>query len=60
MDCAQFVPSGPSYTNTQYGVCAIAGAQAGETTVEGGNYIDASFSYTRRHLWRNFGALIGL
>jgi len=41
----------------QYQSCALAGAEAGSTVVSGSRYIQESFSYSRSHLWRNFGFL---
>lgn len=39
--------------------CAIAGATLDSTTVSGAQYISQSFTYTRSHLWRNLGIIIG-
>ncbi|KAI0132440.1 ABC drug exporter AtrF [Xylariales sp. AK1849] len=50
------VPQGPDAT-PQYQSCALAGSSPGSTTVSGATYIQESFSYTRAHLWRNFGFL---
>ncbi|KAH7305560.1 ABC-2 type transporter-domain-containing protein [Stachybotrys elegans] len=41
----------------QYQSCTLAGGEPGSTTVQGSRYIDAAFSYSRSHLWRNFGFL---
>lgn len=41
----------------QYQSCALAGAEPGSTVVSGSRYIQESFSYSRSHLWRNFGFL---
>ena len=38
--------------------CTLAGSIPDQTTVNGANYILAGFTYTRSHLWRNFGILI--
>ncbi|CAJ2505166.1 Uu.00g125600.m01.CDS01 [Anthostomella pinea] len=58
MDCVEpfLVPAGPG-TSLQYQSCSLAGSQPGSTTVSGSAYIQASFTYTRAHLWRNFGFL---
>ncbi|KXJ87357.1 brefeldin A resistance protein [Microdochium bolleyi] len=48
------VPQGPN-ASPEYQSCALTGSQPGRTTVDGANYIEASFTYTRAHLWRNFG-----
>ncbi|KAF3809967.1 Brefeldin A resistance protein [Colletotrichum gloeosporioides] len=50
------VPQGPNAT-PQYQGCALAGSPPGQTIVPGSSYIEASFTYTRAHLWRNFGFL---
>lgn len=50
------VPSGPG-TQPQFQGCTLAGATLGDTSVQGSAYIKSSFSYTRAHLWRNFGFL---
>lgn len=50
------VPQGPG-VQTQYQTCALQGGEPGSTVVDGPNYIQASFTYTREHLWRNFGII---
>ncbi|EFQ33720.1 ABC-2 type transporter [Colletotrichum graminicola] len=50
------VPQGPN-ASPEYQGCALAGSSPGQTIVPGSNYIEASFTYTRSHLWRNFGFL---
>jgi ABC-type multidrug transport system ATPase subunit/ABC-type multidrug transport system permease subunit len=50
------VPQGPNARPQNQG-CALAGASPGSTTVSGAAYIEQSFTYTRSHLWRNFGFL---
>ncbi|WQF80896.1 Putative ABC transporter-like, ATP-binding domain, AAA+ ATPase domain, CDR ABC transporter [Colletotrichum destructivum] len=50
------VPQGPN-ASTEYQGCALAGSPPGQTIVPGSSYIEASFSYSRSHLWRNFGFL---
>lgn len=59
MECApnQLVPAGPGL-DPRYQSCALAGSQPGSTTVTGEQYYSASFTYSRSHLWRNFGILI--
>jgi ATP-binding cassette, subfamily G (WHITE), member 2, SNQ2 len=41
----------------QHQSCTLAGSRPGQSFVEGANYIQESFSYSRTHLWRNFGFL---
>ncbi|KAI1388310.1 ABC-2 type transporter [Hypoxylon trugodes] len=50
------VPQGPNFS-TEYQSCTLAGSTPGSTTVFGSDYIEASFQYSRGHLWRNFGFL---
>ncbi|KAL9103677.1 MAG: hypothetical protein Q9163_001303 [Psora crenata] len=50
------VPQGPG-TSPQYQSCTIQGSQPGQLTVNGANYIHTAFTYTRAHLWRNFGII---
>jgi ATP-binding cassette subfamily G (WHITE) protein 2 (SNQ2) len=52
------VPYGPEYTDPSYQGCAIADATPGALEVAGSAYLEQTFSYTRSHLWRNFGVLI--
>ncbi|GIK06980.1 hypothetical protein Aspvir_002633 [Aspergillus viridinutans] len=51
------VPDGP---NAQPGhqSCAIQGSSPDQLVVPGSSYIKTAFSYTRSHLWRNFGIVI--
>lgn len=59
MECApsQLVPQGPGVL-PEYQGCAIPGAQLNADSVTGDAYLQASYSYTRSNLWRNFGVLI--
>ena len=50
------VPQGPNI-QSQYQSCTLAGSQPGQNIVNGADYIQASFTYSRSHLWRNFGFL---
>ncbi|KAK1456402.1 ABC-2 type transporter [Colletotrichum melonis] len=50
------VPQGPN-ASPEYQGCALAGSPPGQTIVPGSSYIEASFTYSRSHLWRNFGFL---
>ncbi|EXJ86854.1 hypothetical protein A1O3_03808 [Capronia epimyces CBS 606.96] len=58
LDCVPpyLVPQGPD-ARPQYQSCALAGNQPGQTSVDGSRYIQASFGYSRSHLWRNFGII---
>ncbi|KAI5455964.1 ABC-2 type transporter-domain-containing protein [Mariannaea sp. PMI_226] len=50
------VPQGPD-ASPQFQGCTLAGSSPGQSSVSGAAYIKASFTYTRAHLWRNFGFL---
>jgi ABC-type multidrug transport system ATPase subunit/ABC-type multidrug transport system permease subunit len=58
--CASIIPSGPGYENVsiENQVCAVNGAQPGQSFVSGDAYLSASFQYEYSHLWRNVGILI--
>ncbi|KAL4810836.1 ABC-2 type transporter-domain-containing protein, partial [Aspergillus unguis] len=51
------VPEGP---NAQPGhqSCSIQGSTTDQTLVQGSSYIQAAYTYSRSHLWRNFGIII--
>lgn len=51
------VPQGPDAT-PQHQSCLIQGSKPGSTVVRGADYIETEYTYTRAHLWRNFGILI--
>ena len=59
MPCSpdQLVPQGPGI-EPQYQGCAISGAQAGNPSVTGEQYLSTTYQYTRSNLWRNFGVII--
>lgn len=50
------VPQGPLATS-QHQSCTIQGSIPGQTIVRGEDYINVAFTYTRAHLWRNFGII---
>jgi len=56
--CSQFIPSYPNLPGDSF-ICAVRGAVAGERTVSGDAYIEAQYSYSYAHEWRNLGILIG-
>ncbi|KAH2334635.1 hypothetical protein KXW28_007780 [Aspergillus fumigatus] len=55
--CSQFIPAYPNLPGDSF-VCSSRGAVAGRRTVSGDAYIEASYSYSYSHVWRNFGILI--
>ncbi|PYH90416.1 ABC transporter [Aspergillus ellipticus CBS 707.79] len=48
------VPAGPG-AQPSHQVCSIQGSTPDQLVVQGANYIQAEYTYTRAHLWRNFG-----
>ncbi|KAF7198131.1 ABC multidrug transporter atrI [Pseudocercospora fuligena] len=56
--CSEFVPAYTDLTGPTF-ICNTRGAVAGELTVSGDAFIQASYSYTYDHVWRNFGILLG-
>ena len=53
-DCSSFVPPNIGLGGRSF-VCASQGAQAGQTTVLGDDFLEASYQYRYTHLWRNLG-----
>lgn len=51
------VPTGPN-ASSQYQSCLLQGSKPGQTTVNGSDYIESAFTYTRAHLWRDFGIIV--
>jgi ABC-type multidrug transport system fused ATPase/permease subunit len=51
------VPDGP---NAQPGhqSCAVQGSTPNQLVVQGSSYIKTAFTYSRSHLWRNFGIIV--
>lgn len=56
--CAQLVPSGPGFANVALAnqVCAIAGAQPGQSVISGSDYVAISYGY----YWSNRGRNVGI
>ncbi|KAJ5634500.1 hypothetical protein N7528_002342 [Penicillium herquei] len=52
------VPAG-SDAQSGHQSCAIQGSTPNELTVQGADYIKAAYTYSRSHLWRNFGIIVG-
>lgn len=51
-------PPGPNIT-PEYQSCLLQGSKPGEPSVSGSDYISTAFTYSRSHLWRNFGIVCG-
>ncbi|OBA23628.1 pleiotropic drug resistance protein PDR [Metschnikowia bicuspidata var. bicuspidata NRRL YB-4993] len=58
--CSQFIPSGPGYDTTTSinNVCSATGSVAGDSTVQGSEYLAVAFEYYNSHKWRNMGIVI--
>lgn len=51
------VPDGPN-ASPGHQTCALQGSDTNSLIVQGSNYIQTGFTYSRSHLWRNFGIII--
>ncbi|EGF98878.1 uncharacterized protein MELLADRAFT_40565, partial [Melampsora larici-populina 98AG31] len=56
-DGASIVPNGPSYPSSlgPNQVCTLRGSRPGNPIVIGEDYISSSYTYSKDHVWRNFG-----
>lgn len=54
---SMLVPQGPG-VDPAYQGCVLPGAAVNAKSVSGAAYLDTQYTYTRAHLWRNFGVLI--
>lgn len=52
------VPDGPNAVPGHQS-CAIQGSDPDQLIVHGPKYIQTAYTYSRAHLWRNFGIIIG-
>jgi len=59
IDCSpsQLVPQGPGADPAHQG-CALTGSGVNQRVVPGAQFLESSYTYTRSHLWRNFGVVI--
>lgn len=62
LTCAgnSLIPNGPGYDDINAQVCTLPGSRAGSTAVRGEDYIQTSFTYYSKDLWRNWGIMIVL
>jgi ATP-binding cassette subfamily G (WHITE) protein 2 (PDR) len=60
--CSTFVPMGPGYANVtpEQQICSVTGAVAAVDFVNGDRYINTTFQYYSKDLWRNYGILVAL
>ncbi|KAF2138841.1 uncharacterized protein K452DRAFT_320945 [Aplosporella prunicola CBS 121167] len=59
MECASssLVPQGPG-ADPNYQGCVLSGAAVNSKTISGSDYIGTTYTYSRSHLWRNWGVII--
>ncbi|CAG8940173.1 unnamed protein product [Penicillium salamii] len=57
---SQLIPSGPGYNDINHQACPMQGAYHGSALVDGAEYANSMYGYTRTHLWRNFGIIIAM
>ena len=59
MTCAEEhrIPRGPGI-DPAYQSCSLTGSRPSSLSVSGADYLEATFSYSRRYLWRDFGILL--
>ncbi|EGW31387.1 drug resistance protein 2 [Spathaspora passalidarum NRRL Y-27907] len=59
-ECTNFIPNGSGFDNVPIAnrICNVVGAQPGETTVNGSDFLKISYNYTNEHKWRNFGIAV--
>lgn len=58
-DSAYLTPHGAGYSASNT-VCSFTGSVSGQDWVDGDRYVSLAFSYSFKHVWRNFGILIAL
>ncbi|KAM0793564.1 hypothetical protein ACM66B_001000 [Microbotryomycetes sp. NB124-2] len=51
------VPRGPSYTDSDFQTCLLAGSRPGSLTVLGDDYLKASFDFHYDRIWFNLGIM---
>ncbi|KAL4804144.1 ABC-2 type transporter-domain-containing protein [Aspergillus unguis] len=56
-----YIPYGPGYSDqsSAYRGCSYAGSN-GDGMISGEAYIAAQYSYSKGHIWRSFGVIIGM
>ncbi|KAL7621630.1 Multidrug resistance protein [Parahypoxylon ruwenzoriense] len=60
--CTTTVPSGPGFppAGSTGAVCSAIGAESGEQSVQGANYLWLKYGYRASHLWRNLPILLAI
>jgi ATP-binding cassette subfamily G (WHITE) protein 2 (SNQ2) len=54
----QYVPFGPSYTDSTFRSCTVAGSSPGSNTINGESYVELQFDASSGTIWRNFGIIV--
>lgn len=54
----QYVPFGPSYTDSDFRSCTIPGSLPGEDIIDGESYVLSQYDASVHTIWRNFGIIV--
>jgi ATP-binding cassette subfamily G (WHITE) protein 2 (SNQ2) len=54
----QYVPFGPSYTDSAFRACTVAGTSPGADTINGESYVEVQYDASSGTIWRNFGIIV--
>jgi ATP-binding cassette subfamily G (WHITE) protein 2 (SNQ2) len=54
----QYVPFGPSYTDSNFRSCTIPGSLPGEDIIDGESYVLSQYDASVHTVWRNFGIIV--
>ncbi|KAL2816906.1 ABC-2 type transporter-domain-containing protein [Aspergillus granulosus] len=59
--CKGIIPAGGQYEDAsmEHRICGTVGAESGSSIVDGSMFLELSYEYSKSHLWRNMGILIG-
>ncbi|EAU85334.2 ABC transporter [Coprinopsis cinerea okayama7 len=59
-ECDALIPQGPGYENItlENQVCAVVGAQPGESVVNGARFAELSYGFKWSNVWMNLGIII--
>ncbi|KAL2786566.1 ABC-2 type transporter-domain-containing protein [Aspergillus keveii] len=60
-ECMGIIPAGGQYNSVsmEHRICGTVGAEAGSSIVDGSMFLELSYEYSKGHLWRNMGIMIG-
>jgi len=54
----QYVPFGPSYTDSAFRSCTVLGSSSGGDTINGESYVELQYDASSATIWRNFGIIV--